>query len=65
LLRIAKHEIDPFLTSEGSKLHADRIDAADGAPIGLEDMHSVRTPDDKIWFSYLSGLFMVDTKARV
>jgi signal transduction histidine kinase/ligand-binding sensor domain-containing protein len=65
LLRIARHELDSFLTSEGSKLHADRIDAADGAPIGLEDMHAVRTPDDRIWFSNLSGLFMVDTKARV
>jgi signal transduction histidine kinase/streptogramin lyase len=65
ILHIAKHELDSFLTSEGSKLHADRIDAADGAPIGLNDMHAVRTPDDKIWFSNLSGLYMVDTRARL
>jgi len=65
LLHIAKSEMDSFLTSEGSKIHADQIDAADGAPVDDYDMRPAITPDGRIWFSNLSGLFMVNPKADV
>ncbi len=63
LLHISKRELDPFLTSEGGKLHAERIDAADGAPVDEYSNHPFETPDGRIWFSNFSSVFMVDPKA--
>lgn len=63
LLHIARRELDSFLTSEGSKLHADQIDAGDGAPVDEYSNHPYETPDGRVWFTNFSDVFMVDPKA--
>lgn len=60
LLHLAKDQLDSFLAGKVSRLLADQIDAADGAPVDDYDMHPATTPDGRIWFSNLSGLFMVN-----
>jgi signal transduction histidine kinase len=65
LLHVAKRELDRFLKNESGKVHADQIDAADGAPIDEYSNHPYETPDGRIWFSNFSGLFMVDPKTVI
>lgn len=63
LVHVPKRELDRFLTNENARIHADLIDAADGAPIDEYSNHPYETPDGKVWFSNFTGLFMVDPKA--
>jgi signal transduction histidine kinase/ligand-binding sensor domain-containing protein len=65
LLHVAKRELDRFLKNESGKVHADQIDAADGAPIDEYSNQPYETPDGRIWFSNFSGLFMVDPKTVI